>query len=232
MPSILANLISLASYVLYSLGLYTIAKRRGINNPWLAWIPVGSVWILGYIADDYRTRQTGRKRNLRTWLVALTIAMSVLLVVVMVLGVLLLSNVLTINEMTDLYLSAAGGTNDLYSVSQEEMIQQLSEKIEARVTDEVAERVFTQSLVLLAISLLMLVVATAVSVMELLCTYNLFASCDPQNKLLFFLLGIVLGVMSVFVFLCREKDLGMAPPPPPVAGYMPPAPDRDPWEQN
>ena len=39
------SMLGLISYVLHSLGLYTIAKRRGIHNSWLAWLPFGN---LGY----------------------------------------------------------------------------------------------------------------------------------------------------------------------------------------
>ena len=41
-------------YVLQSLGLYTIAERRGIRNPWLAWVPVANMWVLGSISDQYQ----------------------------------------------------------------------------------------------------------------------------------------------------------------------------------
>lgn len=39
----LTQILSLAAYVLTAYSLYTIAKRRGISNPWLAWIPVVDV---------------------------------------------------------------------------------------------------------------------------------------------------------------------------------------------
>ena len=233
MPTLISYLIYLATYVLYSLGLYIIANRRGIRNAWLAWLPVGNIWILGAIADDYRARHTGRKHNMRSWLVISYVVMSVLLVAVLVFAVMTMSNILTVNELTDLYLSTAGLEDDLYAVSQEEMIQELSLKIEERMTDEVAAKLAKDTLVLLAVSLLLLVVAIAASVLELICLYRLFASCDPQNALLYFLLGMLLGVMAVFVFLCRNKDLGLvppAPPTPPVTGYMPPA--QVPREQN
>ena len=47
-------LLSIASYVLTALALYTIARRRGLNNPWLAWIPVADCWLLGSLSDQYR----------------------------------------------------------------------------------------------------------------------------------------------------------------------------------
>ena len=230
--NLLSYLISLASYVLYSLGLYTIAKRRGIRNAWLAWIPVATVWILGSVADDYIVRTNGGKSNMRTWMVVLSIVLIVLLVAVMVCAVCSLANVLTIDELTEFYMSAAGVQDDLYAVSQEEMITQISENMEARMNEEAAQNMLTAALVMLGCCLPMLIVAVAQSVLELICTYRLFASCDPQNKWLYFLLGIFLGVTSVFVFLCRNKDLGMTPPQPPVMGYMPPSQDQNPWGQN
>ena len=46
--------ISVASYVLGAIGLYRIAKRRGIHHAWLAWIPVGNSWLLGSVSDHYQ----------------------------------------------------------------------------------------------------------------------------------------------------------------------------------
>ena len=43
----------IVTYVFNGLGMYAIAKRRGILHPWLAWVPVGSLWLLGSIADQY-----------------------------------------------------------------------------------------------------------------------------------------------------------------------------------
>ena len=44
----------IVAYVFSSLGMYAIAKRRGILHPWLVWIPIGNVWILGSISDQYQ----------------------------------------------------------------------------------------------------------------------------------------------------------------------------------
>lgn len=65
-------------YIFQSLGLYRIAKRRGIRNGWLAWLPVGNMWILGSIADQYRYVAKGQVKNRRKILLGLTIAIMVL----------------------------------------------------------------------------------------------------------------------------------------------------------
>ena len=48
-PSVL---LGIASYVLSSMAVYTIARRRGLRKPWLAWIPVANVWLLGSLSDQ------------------------------------------------------------------------------------------------------------------------------------------------------------------------------------
>ena len=66
--------LSIATYILQSVGLYSIAKRRGIHHPWLAWIPFGSAWIVGSISDQYQYVAKGRVKNRRKILLGLLIA--------------------------------------------------------------------------------------------------------------------------------------------------------------
>ena len=58
-------LLSIAGYVLTALALYTIARRRGLKNPWLAWIPVADCWLLGSLSDQYRYVVKGEHRSKR-----------------------------------------------------------------------------------------------------------------------------------------------------------------------
>lgn len=62
---LLAQAASIFSYVMQAFSLMTLAKRRGIERPWLAWVPVASSWLLGSISDQYRHQITGEDRNLR-----------------------------------------------------------------------------------------------------------------------------------------------------------------------
>lgn len=62
----LALAFSVVSYVLSSVGMYRIAKRRGIHHAWLSWIPVGNSWLLGSISDHYQyvvKQKVTRRRN-------------------------------------------------------------------------------------------------------------------------------------------------------------------------
>ncbi len=64
--------ISIASYVMTSYSFYTIAKRRNIKNPWLAWIPIASNWTVGCIANDYDAKN-GYNRKWQNVLLSLAI---------------------------------------------------------------------------------------------------------------------------------------------------------------
>ena len=59
---------SVVSYVLNAVGMYRIAKRRGIHHAWLAWVPIGCNWLLGSVSDHYQyvTKQkvTSRRKIL------------------------------------------------------------------------------------------------------------------------------------------------------------------------
>ena len=76
--STLPTLISLAVYVFTALGRYTLAQRRGLRNPWLAWIPVANVWILGSLSDQYRYVVRGQVRSKRKVLLTLNIISAVM----------------------------------------------------------------------------------------------------------------------------------------------------------
>ena len=69
--------IGIASYVLSSLGLYTVAERRKLRHPWLAWIPIGNAWLLGSISDQYQYVAKGKVKNRRKILLALNVAIVV-----------------------------------------------------------------------------------------------------------------------------------------------------------
>lgn len=66
--------VAVVVYIFQSLALYSIAKRRMIKNPWLAWLPIGSEWIMGSISDQYQYVAKGKIRNRRKILLGLSIA--------------------------------------------------------------------------------------------------------------------------------------------------------------
>lgn len=85
-----AVLMGIVSYLLTALAVYTISRRRGLGKPWLAWIPVVNVWLLGSLSDQYQYVVKRQNRSRRVILLTLSILMGVLSAVCLTCGILLL----------------------------------------------------------------------------------------------------------------------------------------------
>lgn len=72
-----ALIFGVISYIFQSIGMSTIAKRRGIHKPWLAWVPVANMWLLGCISDQFRYVAYGESTNRRRKLLIRTILLQV-----------------------------------------------------------------------------------------------------------------------------------------------------------
>lgn len=62
--AVLGLLMSLAVYILQGIALYRMAKKLGIGSPWLVFVPIANVWILGKIADVGEAKPKHAKRLL------------------------------------------------------------------------------------------------------------------------------------------------------------------------
>ena len=176
-----AFVIQIAVYVLSSLALYTIAKRRGLNHAWLSWIPVANVWILGSIADQYRYVARGEIKSKRKVLLTLNIISAVLTAVVVC-----------------LCIGAVVGA--------------FSGAIMGRPEDVILQNLLGTLAGMLGLIVPILGVAIAAAIIRYMALYDLYSSCDPDNKTVFLVIGILFGITEpVFLFLCRNKDLGMPP---------------------
>ena len=82
-----SGLFGIAAYILTALAIYRISCRRGLNNPWLAWIPVVNCWLLGSLSDQYQYVVKGENKSKRKWLIVLNILKSVLMTLVVILAV-------------------------------------------------------------------------------------------------------------------------------------------------
>ena len=100
----------IAVYVLTALAFYTVADRRGLKNPWLAWIPVANLWLLGSISDQYRYVVKGEFKSKRKILLGLGIAS-------MVVGMVIFGLITS--------LAVAGISGAMGGISEEQMVSQL-----------------------------------------------------------------------------------------------------------
>lgn len=183
-------LVGVAMYVLRSLSLYTIAKRRGLNHPWLAWIPVGTEWIIGSVSDQYKYVTQGKQQSRRKVLLVLTIAG-------MVLGVYAAG--ITVSRMLEVIIRLDTMGNG------------------GEMSDAMALRLALSMLSGLGGGLAAGILGIVAYVFREMCMYDLFKSCDPKNVVLFLVLSIFFGFTEPFFLLaCRNKDLGMPPRKPVV----------------
>jgi len=209
---IITLLFSAVMYVLMALGLQTIARRRGITNAWLAWVPVLSVWVLGAIADDYQAR-LHKRANMRTFATAAVVLTLVLAFVV--LGMLYqtmivpLADVVSFEELMQVYGGETDSVDHMYESVREDAMAQLEQRLDAALTDEMLAQMEAGLLPVTALSAVMLLTALAAVVLEYLCWYRLFASCVPAFKLAFLVASVFFGTQAIFVFACRHKDLGL-----------------------
>ena len=93
--SIPSTLLGIAGYVLSALALYTLAQRRGINKPWLSWIPVVNVWVLGSLSDQYHYVVKGENKSKRKILLGLNLGTLVLTIGVFVSLIVMMVNLIT-----------------------------------------------------------------------------------------------------------------------------------------
>lgn len=89
-----AGLFGFATYVLSALAIYTIARRRGLRMPWLAWVPVANIWLLGSLSDQYQYVVRRENKTKRKWLLILSILSAAFTAVVTVLAVTVASGIL------------------------------------------------------------------------------------------------------------------------------------------
>ena len=204
---LIVSAVGIGSYVLQGISFYSIAGRRGIKHAWLSWLPVGSVWILGCISDQYQYVVKRQVKNKRKVLLILGLALLAMAILVIVL------------------CGAMIGSALEFEYSNPESDQMVGGFL-GSVFGVVVASLLTSGL------------SIALTILQYICLYDLYTSCEPSNNVLYLLLSIFLGfLLPIFLFVCRNKDLGMpprkaAPAQIPVepAAWQPTQPQTEPWE--
>ncbi len=88
--------LGIATYIINSLAIYRLADRRQIPNPWMAWLPFASDWIIGSIVDQY-DEKNGIKRKWRVLLLTLSL-ISIIGIIVVCVGMIVGMLVMAIQE--------------------------------------------------------------------------------------------------------------------------------------
>jgi hypothetical protein len=186
MTNLSSSLLGIAAYVLTAWGLYTIAERRGIKNPWLSWIPVVNCWIVGSLSDQYRYVVKGEVKNKRKTLLILNIISAVIALVLVIAGL-----VMAIQTATSLFgISATTGSWG------PEFLDTALGMVWAG---------FAMAVPILALHI-------AIKVVRYMAMYDIYTSCTPKNNVIFLVLSIIFPITEpFFLFFTRDKDEGMPP---------------------
>ena len=190
--------LAIIAYVLQALALYTIAKRRKIKKPWLAWVPIADVWILGSISEQYQYVVKGAVKSKRKTLLVLNILMTALCFVM-------------IGALIWAFLSLM-----FYGLDPTTVMDELELWAEQPIEMESLIEGMGTLLFLLVWLILLMVFAIWYAVVRWQAIYDVFRSCDPNNSVVYLLVSlfgnfVIEGIYSVFLLICKEKDLGMPP---------------------
>lgn len=82
-------IVAVVNYVFKSLALYTLAKRMGKANPWLAWIPFARVYLQGELAETIPLKTKAIEKP-GLWLLIVPLALKVVMIGLYVVLVLIL----------------------------------------------------------------------------------------------------------------------------------------------
>ena len=202
--NLVSGSLGLVAYFLSAWALYTMAERRGIKKPWLAWIPFGKEWILGSLADQYRYVVNGEVKNKRKVLLWLDIAISAIASLFFVLFI----------WMVIEYLLAAGslmaGWISFFGETDPSLVMPME------MPGIGADTVLFLAVLMILLVIPMLVLAIIRTVWFYKALYDVFRSCEPNNGMLYLVISIVTGlyvggIEAIFLVICRDKDLGMPP---------------------
>ena len=204
--AILVVLINIVLYVLKSLGLYTIAKRRGIACPWLAWLPVGCEWITASLADQYR-KVTSGKATIRRFIIVVLAVISI--------GLTCFTTTTIGNRSEELTELAEYAEEYGADMDEEHALEFMTE-----VFEELSEILGGVTLV----AALSSVIALASNVYWFVCAGDVYASCCPKNGTMMLVLSFFMPILAPFFFFCnKEKDAGMVPANKPQPQHVAPA---------
>ena len=201
-------LLGIAGYFLRAAGMYTIAKRRGISNAWLAWVPVAWIWVLGSISDQFRYVTKAQVKYKRVTLLVMNILCTIVCIATLaVVGV----------KAADLIsLSMTGGTEEELLMTGMSFLFQ-----------------FLGMLLLLAGVSIAFAIMHYVALYDLY-----ISATPSNAVLFLVLSIFFGTLEPFFIFFSRKKDTGMPPrcdvPQAPVnyveSAYNPVPPVAEPWD--
>ncbi len=172
--------IGIVMYLLQAFGLYNMGKSLGLQNPWLSFIPVANLYAFGKIAEQYIKADGRKSAKFSKILLTLYIILFVILIAFLVFMV----AIIMMDAMSDPNVNA-------YFESEE----------------FAATAVFTFVIPLLLGYFALLGVAIALSIVEYIAMWRIFAIFDNDNATLYLVLSIFFSFLSpIFIFVLRNRE--------------------------
>lgn len=168
--------ISVTIYIIGALGVQTLAKRRGMDKAWLAWLPVGQEYLLGKMADDINLEEPPFKRW--NWKIWYSVAA----------GAYLLFQFIDLGVQ----LSALPGALEYALLTNNPV--------------SVLELMNTGSILTTITSGLASLVSLALAVIGGLLLYRVYKRYNPGAAIAFAICGSLFGLHWLFLFLIRNKQ--------------------------
>lgn len=202
-------LLAAVSLILLALGLYRLAKHRAIDKPWLAWLPIGNLWILGALADQFCKVVCGKEKvNSATrlaWLSAICLVLLIAIAALIATGLTyMVDEVPVMNLTTQMQEELSSLTGDALLAGYVKLMAQM---VESNAT--VARTVNTG---LIGLCVLLAGWAAAglwLAVEKYRALYFLYRSCLPRHAVWLLVVSILPVADAVIVFICRKQNQGM-----------------------
>lgn len=176
------------SQILPRVGLYTIAKRRRIRCPWVAWLPLGNQDMLGKISDQYQEKVRGRRTH-RCWTVPLLGCLSWIGQLVTTFLILLMLLYVLIMVFAAVFSLGLIFLNN----SLEDLFGDLREPFVAMC--------------------IIGIVSACGMIMRYMALYDLYRSTTVYTTKFLVLSILIPATEPVFIFLCKDPEPGVEPLP-------------------
>ena len=170
-------------YVLGAFGAYRLAKRRGMQNAWLAWLPVGQEYILGKMSDGISAEDPPYQK--KGWWIAYPIISGVYLLLS------LAGCILTIAAMPD-------------------CIEKMEWAMISGSEEDVLSAVFSifsgSGTAVLILSELVSLLSVAAVIIGSILLYRVYKRYWPNAAMAFAVCGGIFGLHWLFLFIIRNRQ--------------------------
>jgi hypothetical protein len=197
---------ALVLYILRCVGIMTLARNRGMSNPWVIWIPLVGVYTIGALADDIQARE-GKRTAFRWLLLGGNILTYVISIV---------SSAASIGSLVDMF-----GNFDPYSYG---------------FGESYFEGMTRFSMISGLLGGPASLISLAVYVITIIALFYIYKCYKPESSTAYTVLSVIFPFMqSIFPFAIRNNQPHWLNPPPyygAPGGFPPPPPNGFPGESQ